>query len=38
MDDVDVLIAGIALQRGEAVATRNAEDFGRIEDLRVRAY
>lgn len=36
--DVDLMIAGIALEEGETVLTRNARDFERVPDLRVRTY
>lgn len=35
---VDALIAGIALERGEAVLTRNLRHFGRVPGLRVETY
>lgn len=38
VDDVDLLIAGMAIEAGEAVVTRNEKDFGRIDDLRLIGY
>lgn len=38
LDDVDVLLAGIALDRDEALVTRDADDFERIPDLEVVTY
>ncbi|MBI4393272.1 MAG: PIN domain-containing protein [Euryarchaeota archaeon] len=38
IDPVDILIAGIALEEGEAVVTRDVDDFGRVEGLGVRTY
>ena len=35
---VDIMIAAIALQNNEAVLTRNARHFKRIEGLEVRTY
>lgn len=36
--DVDILLAGIALARREAIVTRNEKDFGRVEDLEFVTY
>lgn len=36
--DADMMIAGIALAEDATVLTRNARDFERIPDLRVRTY
>lgn len=36
--EIDVLLAGIALVEDDEVLTRNARDFERIPDLRVRTY
>ena len=36
--DIDLLIAGTALVEEDVVLTRNARDFERIPDLRVRTY
>lgn len=38
LDDVDVLLAGIALDRDEALVTRDADDFARVPDLDVVTY
>lgn len=38
MDDIDLLIAGMALQEQEAVLTRNLKDFRRVPGLRVETY
>lgn len=38
LGDVDLLIAGTALAEDEIVLTRNARDFERVPDLRVRTY
>ena len=34
----DCLIASIALEKGEAVLTRNVKDFGKIKNLKVETY
>lgn len=38
LDDVDVLLAGMALDAGEAVVTRDGDDFGRVPGLEVVTY
>lgn len=38
LDDVDLLIAGTAIEEDEAVLTRNVRDFRRVPDLRVETY
>lgn len=38
LGDIDALIAGTALEEGEALLTRNVGDFERIPDLRVETY
>lgn len=38
LEDVDLMIAGTALCEQHEVVTRNARDFERIPDLRVRTY
>ena len=38
IDDMDLLVAGMALEAGEAVVTRNERDFGRIDDLKLITY
>lgn len=38
MGDVDLLLSGVALVDDDVVLTRNARDFERIPDLRVRTY
>lgn len=38
VDDVDILIAGIALERKVPVVTRNKKHFRRIDDLRLVEY
>lgn len=38
IDDVDLLVAGMALETGEAIVTGNERDFGRIDDLRLIGY
>jgi tRNA(fMet)-specific endonuclease VapC len=36
--EVDVLIAGTAVERGEDVLTRNVDEFARVDDLAVETY
>ena len=38
VDDLDILIAGCALQEGDALLTRNLAHFERVTDLRVHPY
>lgn len=38
LGDVDLLLAGTALVEDDTVLTRNARDFERIPELRVRTY
>lgn len=38
IDDIDVFIAGIALERGYPLITRNLKHFDRIDGLRVVGY
>ncbi|MHB8587073.1 MAG: PIN domain-containing protein [Thermoplasmatota archaeon] len=38
IDDMDLLIAAIAIHEGETVVTRNERDFRRVPELRVRTY
>lgn len=38
IDPVDALIAGMALEEGQPVMTRNARHFGRVPDLEVVPY
>lgn len=38
LDDVDVLLAGIALDRDESLVTRDADDFAQVPDLKVVTY
>lgn len=38
LDDIDVLIAGMALQEQDAVLTKNLKDFDRVPGLRVETY
>jgi len=38
LDPFDAMVAAIALVEGETLLTRNARDFDRIPDLRLRAY
>lgn len=38
LEDMDCLIAGIALEEREGVLTRNVQDFRRVEGLRVETY
>ena len=38
IDVIDVLIASIALQRGELVLTRNHKDFSKIRGLDIEGY
>lgn len=38
IDDIDILIAGIAVANGLVMATHNTDDFGRIPGLRVEDW
>lgn len=38
LPDADLLLAGTALEEGDEILTRNARDFERVPDLRVRTY
>lgn len=38
LDVLDAMTAAIALEDGEALVTRNARDYERVPDLRVRSY
>ena len=38
VDPEDAALAGIALSRDEALATRRAKEFGRVAGLRLRSY
>lgn len=38
LSDLDLVLAGMALAEDDTILTRNARDFERIPDLRVRTY
>lgn len=38
LDPLDVLVAGMAIEEGHAVLTRNVEHFSRVRDLDVESY
>ena len=38
LDDIDLLIAGVALANGLALATHNTDHFGRVEELEIQDW
>jgi tRNA(fMet)-specific endonuclease VapC len=38
LDDIDLLIAGVALANGLVLATHNTDHFGRIEELEIQDW
>lgn len=38
LDDVDVLLAGMALEEGRGIVTRDGDDFERVDGVEVEGY